>query len=213
MLSLGSRFSVLHVFSTARRGSNFPGIVVAQDSFATPNPASDATVYPQTKFLIQGGGRRFPSSAGYSRVEEYWGARYRDVKLCITVATPATDKAEGQVDRVASGQRIKTTTPSWSTRQMASSQLLKSSLRGNGVFPLPGLPAPQSFGHWQGKFSPRPNQGENSHALCQRSAGRVIHGYSSRRWRPGGFDAESGRSATSTDTFDFTDFAVAATDP
>ena len=75
-----------------------PGTIVLQDPFTSQTPAWDATVYSQTKFLIQGGKAEvFHYPARIFRVEEYWGARYGDVNLCITVASPATDKSEGQV--------------------------------------------------------------------------------------------------------------------
>jgi hypothetical protein len=74
------------------------GTVLLQDAFTTVNPALDVAVYPQTKLTI-GGGKAEVSlvQAGFGRTEEYTGLRYGDVNVCVSVSTPATDKAEGQL--------------------------------------------------------------------------------------------------------------------
>jgi hypothetical protein len=78
--------------------ANCPGTVLLQDGFTSANPALDMTAYPQTKMTV-GGGKAEVSllQAGFGRAEEYTGSRYGDVNVCVTVSTPATDKAEGQL--------------------------------------------------------------------------------------------------------------------
>jgi hypothetical protein len=74
-----------------------PGTVVLQDAFTSPNTSLDVAVYPQDKIAIQGGKAEITfQQSGSGRAEEYWGARFGDVNVCVTVSEPATDKAENQ---------------------------------------------------------------------------------------------------------------------
>ena len=75
-----------------------PGNVVFQDSFASATKALDQSSYPQSKLTVQGGKAIISLlQAGKTRIEEYWGARYGDVNVCVTVDTVATEKPENQI--------------------------------------------------------------------------------------------------------------------
>ena len=74
-----------------------PGNVIFQDSFTSANTSLDLGVYPQSKIAIQGGKATVTLlNTGMARVDEYWGARYGDANVCLTVGTLATEKADGQ---------------------------------------------------------------------------------------------------------------------
>jgi hypothetical protein len=79
-----------------------PGNVIFQDSFASANPSLDLAPYPQSKITIQGGmaAASLLQPGTMARAEEYWGARYGDVSVCVTVGTVATDKAENELGGV-----------------------------------------------------------------------------------------------------------------
>jgi hypothetical protein len=79
-----------------------PGNVVFQDSFASVNPSLDVASYPQSKITIQGGTAvaSLLQPGTMARTEEYWGTRYGDVNVCVTVGTVATDKAENELGGV-----------------------------------------------------------------------------------------------------------------
>jgi hypothetical protein len=79
-----------------------PGNVVFQDSFASANPSLDVASYPQSKITIQGGTAvdSLLQPGTMARAEEYWGARYGDVNVCVTAGTLATDKAENEIGGV-----------------------------------------------------------------------------------------------------------------
>jgi hypothetical protein len=81
--------------------ANCPGNVVMQDSFASANPSLDLAPYPQSKITIQGGTAVASLlQPGSQRTEEYWGARYGDVNVCVTLGTVATEKAENELGGV-----------------------------------------------------------------------------------------------------------------
>jgi hypothetical protein len=81
--------------------ANCPGNVVFQDSFSSANASLDLTSYPQSKITIQGGmAAASLLQPGSARMEEYWGARYGDVDVCVTIGTLATDKAENEIGGV-----------------------------------------------------------------------------------------------------------------
>jgi hypothetical protein len=211
-LAAGFLFCMFSVLPAA--AATCPGIVVAQDSFATPNPAWDATVYPQTKFLIQGGKAEVSIiQPGYSRVEEYWGARYGDVDLCITVATPATDKAEGQVGGLVfwatDYNNYYTLLVNPANGQFAVAQKLPS---GQWSFPVAWAASPAVV-QGTGKVNTLRVQTREKTATLFVNDQQVgsFTGTPPAGGGQVGFYAESEKSATSTDTFDFTDFAVAAT--
>jgi hypothetical protein len=71
--------------------------VVFQDSFASANSSLDLASYTQSKITIQGGTAAVSLlQPGMSRTEEYFGSRYGDVNVCVTVGTVVTDKAENE---------------------------------------------------------------------------------------------------------------------
>jgi hypothetical protein len=76
-----------------------PGNVIFQDSFASANPSLDLGTYPQSKITIQGGTAvaSLLQTGTMTRTEEYSGARYGDVSVCVTVGSVATDKAENEI--------------------------------------------------------------------------------------------------------------------
>jgi len=79
-----------------------PGNVVFQDSFESVNPSLDVASYPQSKIIIQGGTAvtSLLQPGKMARTEEYWGARYGDVNVCVTVGTVATEPAENELGGV-----------------------------------------------------------------------------------------------------------------
>ncbi len=191
-----------------------PGNVVAQDPFTSPAPAWDTTATPQSKVVIQGGKAETSLlQPGFVRLEEYWGARYGDANVCITVGTLATDKSEGQVEGLvfwavdynlyyvflvnpANGQfevGQRNTTGQWTfpVAWTASPALVQGMGKTNALrVQTKGNTATLFVNDQQvGSFTGTPPAG----------GGQV------------GFYSESVSTATSTDTFDFTNFAVAST--
>ncbi|MGC1461567.1 MAG: hypothetical protein WA802_05155 [Terracidiphilus sp.] len=206
---LASLFSLLPAAA-----ATCPGTVVAQDAFTSPLPAWDTTPTPQSKIVIQGGKAETSLlQPGFVRLEEYWGARYGDANACITVSSLATDKAEGQVEGLvfwaadynlydvflinpANGQfevGQKLTTGQWSfpVAWTASPALAQGMGKANALrVQTKGNTATLFINDQQvGSFTGTPPAG----------GGQV------------GFYSESVNTATSTETFDFTNFAVAAT--
>ena len=191
-----------------------PGTIVLQDLFTSQTPAWDATVYSQTKFLIQGGKAEVSIiQPGYSRVEEYWGARYGDVNLCITVASPATDKSEGQVGGLVFWATDYNSYYSLMVNpangQFAVTQKLPS---GQWAFPVAWAANPavvQGFG--KANALRVQTRGKTATLFINDQQVGSFIGTPPAGGGQVGFYAESEKSATSTDSFDFTDFAVAAT--
>jgi hypothetical protein len=74
-----------------------PGTVVFQDAYASPNAALNVVAAPESAIAVKDGKAEVVFlKQGMARMGEYRGMPYGDVNVCLTVATPATDKAEGQ---------------------------------------------------------------------------------------------------------------------
>ena len=74
-----------------------PGTVVFQDAYTTPNPALNVAPAPESTVTVKDGKAEVVFlKQGMARMGEYRGAPYGDVNVCLTFATPSTDKAEDQ---------------------------------------------------------------------------------------------------------------------
>jgi hypothetical protein len=74
-----------------------PGTPVFQDAFTTPNSTLNIEPAPEATVTVKDGKAEVVFlQQGKERIEQYHGAPYGDVNLCLTIATPATDKAEDQ---------------------------------------------------------------------------------------------------------------------
>jgi hypothetical protein len=74
-----------------------PGTVVFQDAYTAPNPALNVTPLPESTLTVKDGKAEVVFlKQGMARMGEYHGTPYGDVNVCLTFATPSTDKAENQ---------------------------------------------------------------------------------------------------------------------
>ncbi len=74
-----------------------PGTVVFQDAYTTPNPALNVAPLSGSTITVKDGKAEVVfSQQGVARMGEYLGTPYGDVNICLTFATPSTDKAENQ---------------------------------------------------------------------------------------------------------------------
>jgi hypothetical protein len=211
-LAAGFLFCSLSVLHAA--AATCPGTVVAQDAFTSPSPTWDATAYPQSKIAIQGGKAEVSLlQPGFVRAEEYWGARYGDVNVCVTAGTLATDKSEGQVAGLIF----------WAVDYNVYYVLLVNS--ANGQFEVGSkLPTGQWAFPVAWTASPAIVQGMGkANALRVQTKGTTatlfvndqqvgsITGTPPAGGGQVGFYSESLSTATSTDTFDFSNFVVTST--
>ena len=211
-VATGLLISLLSVLPAA--AATCPGTVVMQDPFTATNPAWDTTATPQSKIAIQGGKAEITLiQPGFARIEQYWGARYGDVNVCVTVATPATDKAEGQLEGLIfwaadyNDYYLLLVNPSNGQFEVG-----KKLTTGQWSFPVAWTASP-AIVQGLGKSNALRVQTKGNTAtffINDQQAGSVT-GTPPAGGGQVGFYAESLGSATSTETFDFANFAVAST--
>ncbi len=74
-----------------------PGKMVFQDAYTTPNPNLNVAPAAESTIAIKDGKAEVAFlKPGMARMGEYRGMPYGDVNVCLTFATPSTNKAEDQ---------------------------------------------------------------------------------------------------------------------
>jgi len=96
LLAMGLLVGLVYVLPA--QAATCPGTVILQDAFNSANPALDVNAYASSKMTIQGGTAAINMlQANSTRADEYVGSRFGDVNACVTLASGASDKSEGQV--------------------------------------------------------------------------------------------------------------------
>ena len=190
-----------------------PGTAILQDGFTTANTSLDQSPYAQSKIAIQGGKAELTLiQPGYVRSEEYWGKQFGDVNACVTVAMPATEKAEGQTAGIifwaADYNSYYTFEINAGSGQYQVGQKLPA---GTWAFPV-GLTASPAIVQGVGKANTLRVQTRGNAVtlfINDQQVGTVT-GTPPAGGGQVGFIGESQTSASGPDTWDFTNFSASA---
>jgi hypothetical protein len=201
------------VTSVSAAAAPCPGTVVLQDAFNTANAAIDLSAYTWSKIAVQGGTATITMlQAGDARAEEYSGKQYGDVNVCVTVGTPATDKAESQIAGIVfwatdyNAYYVLEVNPS--NGQFAVAQRAEA---GTWTFPV-AWTANSAIVQGMGKTNALRVQTKGTTATLFVNDTQVGTATGSPPAGGGqvGFYGQSDSSATMNDTWNFTDFSVSS---
>ena len=188
-----------------------PGTVVLQDSFNSANPALSLTPGDSAKIAIQGGKASISiMKPAYARTEIYSGFRYGDANVCVTVATPPTDKPERQDAGIAfwaDGFTAYYTFEITPDGQFSVAQRLPS---GQWNYPVHLTASPAIV---QGTGKPNSlrvlTKGNTATFFVNDQQVGTVDGTPPAGGGMVGFIGDSSDQLSTTDTLEFTDFAVA----
>jgi hypothetical protein len=187
-----------------------PGTVVLQDSFNTANPTLNLAANDSATIAIQGGKAEVSIlKATFARTEIYSGLRFGDANICVTVATPATDKSEKQdagivfwADGFGSYYTFEITPGGmFSVAQLSS---------GKWIYPV-HMTASPAIVQGTGKSNTVRvlTKGNTVTLFVNDQQVGTFDGMPPAGGGMAGFIGDSSDQMTAPDTFDFTDFAVA----
>jgi hypothetical protein len=189
-----------------------PGIVILQDAFTAANPSLDVNPYAQSKIAVQGGKAEMTLiQPGYVRAEEYWGKQFGDMNVCVTVTTPATDKAEGQSAGIIFWAPDYNSYYTFEVNPGTGQYMVGQKQATGWTFPV-GLTASPAIAQGMGKSNTLRVQTRGNTAtlfINDQQVGTVT-GTPPAGGGQVGFTGESQSTASGPDTWDFTSFSASA---